>query len=124
MTPEKLAHFRSILQNLLRQHTTNARESQVSAIDTSDDNVKDSMDMSMQDVNQEMALRLSERESQTVADIDQALMRMKEGIYGLCARCGRPIDERRLEAMPTARYDAECQRIIELSEGTNPVPTL
>src|SRR2546422_1246871 len=51
------------------------------------------------------------RESQMVADIDQALMRIEEGSYGQCVRCSKPIDERRLEALPTARYDATCQEI-------------
>ena len=36
---------------------------------------------------------------------------------GICARCGKPIDERRLEAVPTARYDAQCQAAIESANG-------
>jgi DnaK suppressor protein len=59
-----------------------------------------------------------------VADIDQALMRIDEGSYGECASCGKPIDERRLEAMPTARYDAACQTIIEASKGLDDISTL
>jgi len=126
MDAEKLEHFRKILQDQLRQHTDNVRENQASALEMSaaDDGVKDSVDMSLQDVNQEIALRLGERESQTVADIDQALMRIDEGTYGMCARCGKPINERRLEAMPTARYDAECQAAIEAARGTDEIPTL
>jgi len=64
------------------------------------------------------------RSSQVVADIDQALLRIKEGSYGICARCGQPIDERRLEAVPTARYDAKCQSIIESANGDDDLPTL
>jgi len=48
-----------------------------------------------------------------IADIDQALLRMKEGSYGRCVKCNKPIDEKRLEALPTARYDAACQEAIE-----------
>jgi RNA polymerase-binding transcription factor len=59
-----------------------------------------------------------------VADIDQALLRIKEGSYGICARCGKPIDERRLEALPTARYDANCQALIEAVDGSNQPHTL
>ena len=126
MDAEKLEHFRKILQDQLRQHTDNVRENQASALEMSaaDDGVKDSVDMSLQDVNQEIALRLGERESQIVADIDQALMRIDEGTYGMCARCGKPINERRLEAMPTARYDAECQAAIESARGADEIPTL
>ncbi|HEV2914203.1 MAG TPA: TraR/DksA family transcriptional regulator [Pyrinomonadaceae bacterium] len=125
MDEKKLEHFRSILREQLLRHTENVRDDQADALEAgADDGVKDSVDMSLQDVNQELALRLGERESQMVADIDQALMRIDEGTYGICARCGKPIDERRLEAMPTARYDAACQAAIEASRGTDDNPTL
>jgi DnaK suppressor protein len=87
--------------------------------------VKDPADLSLMDHYKELALRLGERESQMVADIDQALLRMKEGSYGVCAKCGELIDERRLEALPTARYDAACQTAIEHANGNDePPPTL
>ena len=126
MDAEKLEHFRRILTEQLRQHTAQVRDSQAAALEmnATDDGVKDTVDMSLADVNQEIELRNGERESQLVADIDQALMRIDEGSYGLCARCGQPINERRLEAMPTARYDAACQAIIEASRGEGDRPTL
>jgi DnaK suppressor protein len=86
--------------------------------------VKDTVDMSLMDVNKELALRLGERESQMIADIDQALMRIEEGSYGVCARCGKLIDERRLEALPTARFDAVCQALVERANGEDEHATL
>ncbi|HYE66115.1 MAG TPA: TraR/DksA family transcriptional regulator [Pyrinomonadaceae bacterium] len=126
MDQKKLEHFRSILLEQLREHTENVREDQADALEfaTADDGVKDSVDMSLQDVNQEIELRMAERESQIVADIDQALLRIEEGTYGVCARCGKQIDERRLEAVPTARYDAACQATIEASKGSDNISTL
>jgi DnaK suppressor protein len=124
MDAEKLDHFRKILLEQLRLHADHVRQGQADALESADDGVKDSVDMSLQDVNQEIMLRLGERESQMVADIDQALMRIDEGTYGECARCGKQIDERRLEAMPTARYDAACQAIIEARDGLDDIPTL
>ncbi len=124
MDAQKLEHFRKILMEQLREHDDNVREDQADALEIADDGVKDSVDMSMMDVNQEIALRMGERESQMVADIDQALLRIEEGTYGECAKCGKPIDERRLEAMPTARYDAACQAAIEASQGRDNIPTL
>jgi DnaK suppressor protein len=35
-----------------------------------------------------------------LAKIDRALSAMAEGRYGLCARCGRPIEKARLKALP------------------------
>jgi DnaK suppressor protein len=124
MDSEKLEHFRKILLSQLKQHTENVRGDQATALESVDDGVKDSVDMSVQDVNQELALRLGERESQMVADIDQALLRIDEGSYGVCATCGKPIDERRLEAVPTARHDAACQTVIEANDGMEDAPTL
>jgi len=117
MNAERLEHFRLILLNQLRQQTEQVRTDQAAALDFQDDGVKDSVDLSVLDLNKEIALRLGERSSQVVADVDQALLRMKEGSYGICARCGKPIDERRLEALPTARYDAVCQAAIESANG-------
>lgn len=124
MDAEKLKHFKQLLLNQLRQSTEQIRTDQANALELYDDGVKDSVDLSVQDLNKEIALRLGERSSQVVADVDQALLRMKEGNYGICARCGKPIDERRLEVLPTARYDAACQAIIESANGEEDLPTL
>ncbi|HEX8748296.1 MAG TPA: TraR/DksA family transcriptional regulator [Pyrinomonadaceae bacterium] len=124
MDEKRLDHFRKILLEELRKRTENVRADQAAALEGNDDGVKDSVDMSLQDVNREIAFRLGERESQMVADIDQALLRMDEGTYGQCARCGKQIDERRLEALPTARYDAACQTEIEASQGLDDIATL
>ena len=124
MDAEKLQHFRSLLLSQLRQHTEQVRTDQAAALELYDDGVKDSVDLSVQDLNKEIALRLGEQSSKIVADVDQALLRMDEGSYGMCARCGRPIDERRLEALPTARYDAVCQAAIESANGDDDLPTL
>jgi DnaK suppressor protein len=124
MDEKRVDHYRKILLERLRQHTENVREGQQTAMEPVDDGVKDSVDMSLLDVNREIALRLGERESQMIADIDQALLRIDEGTYGVCVRCGKQIDERRLEAMPTARYDAACQTEIEAAEGLDDISTL
>lgn len=124
MRPEKLARFKKILLDQLQQHADHVRDDQAAALELSNDDVKDTVDLSVQDVNKELALRLGERESQMIADTDQALLRIEEGSYGICARCGKLIDERRLEALPTARYDAACQEAIESANGEDEHATL
>lgn len=124
MQPERLAHFKEILIAQLRQHAQHVSDDQAAALELSDDGVKDSMDLSVMDVSKELALRLGDQESQMVADIDQALLRIKEGTYGVCIRCGKLIDERRLEAVPTARYDANCQAQLEQTRSAGETPSL
>jgi DnaK suppressor protein len=124
MNPEKLEHFRRLLVEQLREHNILIREDQAAALEVSDDGAKDSLDMGQLDFYRELSLKLGENESQLVADIEQALFRIREGSYGVCARCGKAIDERRLEAMPWARYDANCQTFIEQASGRNHTPSL
>ncbi len=124
MNAERLEHFRKLLLKQLREHDNNVRDDQAAALNLYDDGVQDTVDQSITDVTKEMAFSLGQRESQLVADIDQALLRMDEGVYGTCAGCGHPIDERRLEAVPTARYDAACQAELERRRGENPTPSL
>jgi DnaK suppressor protein len=119
MDKKKLEHFRNILRTQLRELTNQVSDDRAAAIESADGDAKDVVDKSQQDVNQELALQLGERASKMIAEIDQALQRIDEGTYGKCERCGKEIDERRLEAVPTASYDAACQEIIEREEGVD-----
>jgi len=119
MDSKKLEHFKKILLIQLRDLTAQVSDDRAAAIDSLDGDAKDVVDKSQQDVNQELALQLGERASRMIAEIDQALMRIDEGSYGKCERCEKEIDERRLEAVPTARYDAACQEAIEREDGTD-----
>lgn len=47
-------------------------------------------------------LSLEKKLEQTLAEINQALENMEKGEYGICKKCGHPIEEKRLEIMPTA----------------------
>ncbi len=42
--------------------------------------------------------------------INQTLAKIKRGTYGLCEKCGQPISEKRLVAMPEARFCLKCQK--------------
>jgi DnaK suppressor protein len=124
MNHKKRNHFKKLLLADLRQHAQYINDEQARALDIGNDDPKESSDLAVRDVIQELALKLSDHESKIVADIDQALRRMDEGSYGICVRCGHEIDERRLEAMPTARYDAACQTAIEAAKGLSAGPSL
>lgn len=43
-----------------------------------------------------------------LTEIDAALARLDTGTYGACERCGHPIGEARLEALPAARTCITC----------------
>lgn len=45
----------------------------------------------------------------TLRDINQALDRIKKGIYGICKYCGKEIGEKRMLARPVASTCIECK---------------
>lgn len=56
------------------------------------------------------------------AKINLALDRVKNGTYGLCLRCGKPISEGRLAAIPETELCIECQKEEEVRPaGRRPV---
>ena len=44
-----------------------------------------------------------------LADVEKALERMKKGSYGICEKCGKPIEIERLRANPEARTHVACK---------------
>lgn len=46
----------------------------------------------------------------TLRQVEEALNRFEAGTYGVCQRCGEPIDLARLEALPYATLCIRCQQ--------------
>lgn len=116
MEQQKLEYFRNLLLEQRRQATEDLQAERAAAT-RGDDGVEDIGDMAESDLEESTAFDVASRESQLIEDIDDALRRIDEGTYGQCVRCGKPIDEERLKAMPTAKYDAACQAAIEAAQG-------
>jgi DnaK suppressor protein len=49
--------------------------------------------------------------------IDRALARMEDGMYGVCERCGRPIEKARLKALPYANLCIKDKTAEERARG-------
>jgi DnaK suppressor protein len=58
---------------------------------------------------------LEENAAQVLAEIEEALGRIDDGTYGLCASCGGPIGVERLEAVPYATLCLDDKRALERS---------
>lgn len=61
----------------------------------------------------EMDYTLEENSEAVLGAIERALARIEEGTYGTCRRCGKPIAEERLEALPHAELCIDCKREVE-----------
>ncbi len=67
-------------------------------------------DVGSDNYEQEFTLGLMESERNTVVEIDEALQRIENGIYGVCMVSAKPISRARLEAKPWAKYSIEVAR--------------
>jgi RNA polymerase-binding protein DksA len=70
----------------------------------------DSEDQAIELENQEALEVIGKTETTEILQIEAALTRISEGKYGTCAKCGEPIDPRRLKALPTAAMCISCSR--------------
>lgn len=71
--------------------------------------IGDIYDIASSERERELSLMLGDREREKLADIEDALERIKDGSYGTCEECGEPIAEDRLRALPFTRVCVECQ---------------
>jgi DnaK suppressor protein len=46
-------------------------------------------------------------------EVEGALARIAEGVYGICIACGVEIEEARLEAYPSVKRCSRCQQVLE-----------
>lgn len=73
-------------------------------------------------IDDEMTLDVYEREKnlaivrrleEKLASIDYALRSAKKGRYGICERCGNPIDPARLKVLPETTLCVKCKNEME-----------
>jgi len=62
---------------------------------------------------QDFSLGLLEGEDIELKEIDEALERIENKIYGICEECSNPIAENRLKVIPYARLCVKCQESVE-----------
>jgi DnaK suppressor protein len=80
------------------------------------ESARDVGDQALMDLERELGISLMEMRNRRRQSIDEALTRLHEGTYGICAECGIEISEKRLQAVPFAKLCVECQSRAELLE--------
>lgn len=67
-----------------------------------------SEDQAIELENREALEVIEQSDIREIRQIQAALKRIADGTYGTCAKCGRSIDPKRLEALPTAVTCISC----------------
>jgi DnaK suppressor protein len=80
------------------------------------ESARDVGDQALMDLERELGISLMEMRNRRRQSIDEAITRLHEGTYGVCADCGIEISEKRLHVVPFAKLCVECQSREELLE--------
>ena len=78
-----------------------------------DDGIQDLADKAASAYSKELNFSLSDGERNMLMQIDEALVRVREGSYGVCTNCGATIGEKRLDAIPWTAFCIDCQELQE-----------
>lgn len=74
-------------------------------------------DMGTDSIEMEKAYMIGATGGEALEDVDEALINIDKGDYGLCIECGEPIPRERLEAVPQAKLCIKCKSNSEGSQG-------
>lgn len=76
----------------------------------------DAAEASDSDLQQEIAVTLTEMTAEVLGRVDGALARLARGVYGCCVECSGEISLTRLTALPFALRCRECEELREVGE--------
>lgn len=105
LTAEQMQELRGKLESLRADLL--ARMDAEQAVAMEGEPLAEPMDRAEQTREQEDALLFTERDRTMLNEVERALTKFETGRYGLSELSGRPIEHRRLRAIPWARVTAE-----------------
>ena len=108
-----IERHRQQLLELERQLTARIGRETDAAQQQTDNTPGDVSDASVADELRDLEFGEAELDSTRLKEVREALERIQNGTYGRCVVDGKPIDEKRLEAMPWTPYCLEHQQRLE-----------
>jgi DnaK suppressor protein len=118
MRKERLASFKKRLLEKYQQLVDEVGRTALYGKDQEDNAIKDLGDQANTAYTREFFFELGNGDRRLLRDVVAALRKIDDGSFGNCERCGEAIADKRLEALPFARYCIDCQRLVEQEERT------
>jgi DnaK suppressor protein len=115
---EKMNEMKVILLKMKEETLHEISKSLKSGSDiTSGEPSGDIYDQASSERDRELGLLLGDREREKLRNIDEALLKLEEGEYGICEECEEDIPLGRLKVVPFARYCVKCKSDIEKQQA-------
>jgi DnaK suppressor protein len=107
MNNSDLLRYKNLLLSKRQQLTTG--KSLVDSISASGELRGDPVDTARSETDAATQIQLHQTDGKLLRAIDDALARIRQEEFGICAECGEPISKARLEAVPWARHCKDCK---------------
>jgi DnaK suppressor protein len=114
VTAQKYKHRLVVERDALLAQIDAQRGGPISRADAASDTLDKSEDDNAQiQTGRDVAFAINEHETAELLAIEAALLRIKEGVYGLCVNCGSHIPAPRIDAAPHTLRCIACQTTFE-----------
>lgn len=100
--------YKSQLQNLRSEFTQRVEALEKDIHHTEEPVEKDFAEQATQSENDDVMNALDDEAKTTIIQIDNALLRIQNGTFGICETCGNQINENRLQIVPFANLCITC----------------
>lgn len=107
------ANLKKIKERLLNERAGLAEKLKGNDLSIDDAETPDPVDLAVRNYSKNVMLAVSENESRQLVLVDEALLRVEDEEYGFCQNCEKAINQKRLAAIPWARYCLDCQQLVE-----------
>ena len=108
MNDEQLKKFRKQLEAMKGEIISDVEQT-LTDMTSQHGNIPDPTDRATIESDRDFELRLRGRERKLLDKINQAIARIDNGTYGVCAACEEEIGIKRLEARPVATFCIDCK---------------
>ncbi len=116
MNQKDLKRYKKMLEDSKISLLKSAKKTLMEESNFDTDDLPDEIDLASSEYAQSMIFRLRDREKFLLKKIERALMRIKDGTFGVCERCDEPISSKRLEARPVTTLCIRCKEEQEKKE--------
>lgn len=107
------ANLKKIKERLLNERELLVEKLKGNDLSIDDSETPDPVDLAVRNYSKNVMLAVSENESRQLILVDEAIRRVEDEEYGQCQNCEKSINQKRLAAIPWARYCLDCQELVE-----------
>ena len=108
MDDKDLLRFKEQLEAMKADINTDVQQT-LNEMTSHTGNIPDPNDRATMESDRSFELRIRGRGRKLMGKVEEALARIDEGSFGVCAGCGEEIAVKRLQARPVAKYCIDCK---------------